>query len=287
MTIAIDCVLGMSITLTALIGLLLTFSLLRIVNLSHGEIIAVGAYSASFTSSLGASLFIQCVAGVLASSLLALGLEATIIRKFYGRHPSLSLLGTWGISIAIVQCLRLCFGPAGRFVPTTVEGSITFAGSEYPVYRSLVLVTSLILLVALALFIKSRRGLEIRAAIESPGLAESFGIDTSWSFKWTFVAGSAVAGLAGVLLAPMVAVHPAMGSEYTTMGFLAILVAGQCGIRGGIVSCVVLSATRTIISSLVDANTATICIYLLALSIIVGSSLLAPGRRKKLITWDG
>ncbi len=272
MTLFIDSLLAVSITMVALAGLLVTYGLLRIVNLAHGEMIAVGAYAASVASSTEAGFFVGCAYGFLLGGFLGALLERVVVRRFYGQNIALSLLGTWGISLGLVQILRLVFGPVGRFVPVPLEGTITFATADYPAYRVIVLGISIFILITLIMAIRSRIGLYIRAAMENQNKAESYGINTKRTFQLTFIIGSGLAGLSGALISPIVAIYPGMGTEYTILGFLALLLAGSHGINAAVFACILLSLCRSLVAGIVDANAATLAMYGASLLALLGFS---------------
>ena len=287
MTFLLDAMLTMSVTVVALSGLFVTYALLKVVNLAHGEMIAVGAYSATIAAGQGLGFAGSCLVGLVAASACGAVVERLVVRRFYGRNVALSLLGTWALSLAIIQLLRLCFGPAGRFMPTPVAGTVWLAGAEFPAYRLVVFAISVVMLGLLAVATRSRKGIEVRAAMEDASRAEAAGIDTGSLFQVTFVAGAALAGLAGALVAPLVATTPDMGAEFTTLGFLALLIGRSGRLVAGLGACAVLSLARSGLAAAFDANTAALLSYAGALVILLTQALLTDSNtsERQLLGW--
>ena len=270
MTLTIDSLLAIGATTLALLGLIVTYALLKIVNLAHGEMVAIGAYAAFVVAPHGGGLLPLCLSGFIVSAVVGAVLEYSVVRRFYGRSLAMSLLGTWGISLAIVQLLRLIFGPAGRFVAVPLSGTITLRSSPYPLYRLIVLTICFAVLSVLIAASRSRLGVNLRASLESSWRAQSYGINTESTFRWAFIAGAGLAGLAGALLAPITAVYPNMGGEFTTLGFVAILLTRTQNVTQSIVACAFLGAARSLFASAFDSTTATLLMYASASIVLLG-----------------
>jgi urea transport system permease protein len=269
-TLTIDSILAVAATVLALLGLIVTYGLLRVVNLAHGEMIAIGAYAAYMVTSHGGGLIAVCLCGFATSAVTGALIEWGVVSYFYGKGFALSILGTWGVSLAVVQILRLMFGPAGRFVTTSYAGSFSLGSSTYSVYRLMVLCICVTVLLILVAVIRSPLGLQVRAAMESSERAEAYGINTRETFRWAFIVGSGLAGLAGALLAPFSGVEPNMGGDYTTIGFVALLLTRTQRVGPSIVACALLGASRSLFAAIYDATTATLLMYTCALVALIG-----------------
>lgn len=223
-------------------GLSLIFGMMDIVNLAHGAFYMLGAYlawslvrgsaSACFRGSLDFWLALVLVPPLL--GLVGLALEPTLLRRLRGRHLEQVLL-TIGVAIVIADLVRWCWGGEVRALPEPrgLDASVAILGQQYPVYRLFLIAFGVVL--ALALWVvqeRTRLGALIRAGVSDTEMLAALGVDTDRLFAFTFGAGAALAGLAGVVAAPVLGLQPGM-DETALILSLIVIVVGGLGTLGG------------------------------------------------------
>ena len=214
------------------LGLAIVFGLLRILNMAHGEFVMLGAYAHLLTAQMGlppAMALPVCIGFVGITALIA---ERLVVRHLYDRMFD-SLLATWALSILMREAVELAWGRAYRNVPLPVEGVTQLGPVGYPTYRLLVI--ALIAAFFLALWLWYRRsltGVRLRAMVSNPALARASGINTARLSAMAFVTGCLMAGLAGLILAPVLAVEPNMGLDALIRSFFALVVGGLGTLEG-------------------------------------------------------
>lgn len=237
-----------SVLLLAAIGLAITFGLMGVINMAHGEMIMLGAYSAyvvqeGFRAFLPASLFdLYLVASVPVAFLVAgavgVALERGIIRFLYGR-PLETLLATWGISLVLQQLVRTVFGAPNKEVsnPSWMTGGIELIGGFTVTWNRIyiVLFCGLILAALAILLRKSAYGLHVRAVTQNRAMASVMGIPTARIDALTFGLGSGIAGMAGVALSQIGNVSPNLGTIYIVDSFLVVVFGGVGSLMGTLV----------------------------------------------------
>ena len=225
-----------SILLLSSLGLALSFGLMRVINMAHGEMLMAAGYITFLSAQwLGPTnyLWLAFPLAFLGTALLGALLELTVIRRLYGR-PLDTLLATWGISLILQQAGRSLFGPTGVPVvaPSWLNGAINIssgplAGMVIPYTRIFVIVLAgLVLLAMWWLFAKTRFGLYVRAVNQNREVASSLGVNTRWVDLGVFALGSGIAGIAGVALALLSPVNPTVGQSYIVNAFLVVIAGG-------------------------------------------------------------
>jgi branched-chain amino acid transport system permease protein len=203
------------------LGLSLIFSLGGIVNLAHGAFYAIGAYLTLVLSpylGFGGSL----VAAPVAVGLLGMVIERTLFRRFYRSDPILSLLMTFGLAMIAEQALRMIFGasPLSFSIPSWLRGQVALGSFIYSFYRVVLLGIAAACVTGLWLLLqKTSFGRVVRAGVQNPDMVGALGISLQPYMSVVAAIGIGLAGLAGVLLAPIYSVHPAMGQEIITPAF--------------------------------------------------------------------
>ncbi|AJY75617.1 branched-chain amino acid ABC transporter permease [Paenibacillus beijingensis] len=209
------------------VGLYIILGLMQVINMAHGDIVMLGAYSVFVLTQAGlhfwvAAVIATCIAGI-AGGLI----EIVVVRNLYKSGNLATMLATWGVGIVIQQAIKLTFGPQGQFVDVPMTSMISVFGVEYPSYRMMILFISTIILAAIFVVLqKTRAGLLVRATMDRTDMAEAMGIHTKRVYSYGFVAGSALAGLAGALISPIVSISPLMGIDYVTKSFLVVMTGG-------------------------------------------------------------
>lgn len=240
-----------SILVLAALGLAVIFGMMGVINVAHGEFIMLGAYGTFvFTRLLGLNIWLSMALGALVVGLIGLLIERAIIARLYGR-PLDTLLATWGLSLALVQVIRLSFGPQAQFLALPLVANVRLAGISFPVYRLLLVGLAVAaLLVLVWLFKHTDFGVDARAVIQNPSTAAAMGIDTSRMYMLTFGIGTAFAGLAGAVLSPLLNVEPAMGQKLIVKAFLVVVVGGAEIVGGTAMSSGLLGAIDSYVSYL-------------------------------------
>jgi urea transport system permease protein len=236
-----------SVLLLAAIGLAITFGVMGVINMAHGEMVMLGAYSTYLVQQAFRSLFPEALdysllAAVPAAFLLAgafgVALERSVIRFLYGR-PLETLLATWGISLVLQQLVRSLFGPTNREVvtPSWMSGSLELtSGLALTNNRLAIIIFAALVFLLLTLVIKKTTfGLQMRAVTQNRAMANSVGIRSTWVDAMTFGLGSGIAGMAGVALSQIDNVSPNLGQAYIIDSFLVVVFGGVGNIWGTLV----------------------------------------------------
>ncbi|MPT23192.1 MAG: urea ABC transporter permease subunit UrtB, partial [Starkeya sp.] len=241
-TIFIGLSLGSVLLLVAL-GLAITYGAMGVINMAHGEMVMIGAYTAVLTSLyLGFGLIAAMPVAFLVTALLGLAIEKLVVRRLYGRLLD-TLLATWGVAILVQQAVRLSFGLAffgitiaglgpglqNVSLPEWLGGTYGIAGSQISVYRSFIILVS-VALAALTwgLMYRTSFGMQLRAIMRNPQMAAACGIDTARINALAFAYGSGLAGVAGVLIGLYSnALFPLMGQPMLHKGIAVIILGGM------------------------------------------------------------
>jgi len=235
-----------SVLLLAAIGLAITFGVMGVINMAHGEMVMLGAYTtyvvqnavrAYLPNLADYSLVLSVPAAFLFTGLVGLVIERSVIRFLYGR-PLETLLATWGISLILQQAIRSVFGPTNREVsnPSWMSGAFEIGGLTLTWNRLWIVVFSLAVFFALLMLLKrSAFGLQMRAVTQNRRMASSMGIRTAWVDAFTFALGSGVAGMAGVALSQIDNVSPNLGQSYIIDSFMVVVFGGVGNLWGTLV----------------------------------------------------
>ena len=233
-----------SVLLLAALGLAITFGLMRVINMAHGELLMIGAYSTFavqrlfqlyFPQQLDLYLVLAVPVAFAVSMGIGMALERTVIRFLYGR-PLETLLATWGISLILIQSVRLIFGAQNVTVanPSWLSGGIELLPSVVLTYSRLAVILFSSAVVAFVWFMlqKTPLGLHVRAVTQNREMAASMGISTRRVDLWTFGIGSGVAGLGGVALSQLGNVGPELGQQYIVDSFMVVVLGGVGKLAG-------------------------------------------------------
>jgi branched-chain amino acid transport system permease protein len=230
------------------LGLSLIFSLGGVVNLAHGGFYAIGAYLAVLlTPRLGfAGAF---VVSPLAVGLIGIVVERLFFRRFYRSDPILSLLLTFGLAMVIEQGLRITFGaaPLPFSIPSELRGQIFIGDFIYSRYRLIILAVALAAVIATWFIVyRTAFGRVVRAGVQNPDMVGALGISLQPYMTAIAALGIGLAGLVGVLLAPISTVHPAMGAEILTAAFVVVVIGGLGSFWGVILAAALVGVVRGI-----------------------------------------
>ncbi len=217
------------------LGLAIIFGLMNVINMAHGEFLMLGCYSVMELKNLGLPFFVALALSPIVVAVIGLVAEEVLIRRTYARLLD-TILATWGLALVLRQSMVLIYGPGSYSVAPPPVGEVVLFGSPYPVYRLIVMAISLVTIVGTFLFFfRTRSGLAARAVIANRDMAACLGINTRRLDRVTFAFGSALAGLAGAAMAPMISIDPNAGLGWVVPAFLSILVGGIGTISGPLV----------------------------------------------------
>ncbi len=230
--------LGSVLTLTAL-GLAITFGVMRVINMAHGEMLMLGAYSALLVTDsrfLGLNLFVAIPVSFLLVAAVGYLLEVVLIRHLYDR-PLDTLLATWGVGMILQQAVLLSFGAnlQPMRTPDVLQGSVHLGGVTIPAYRLFIVgITGVCLLLVYVWFFKTSFGLKVRAVVQNRPMAAALGISTRRVDSLTFAFASGLAGVAGCILAHLYNVKYNMGTDYIVTAFMVVIMGGAGQLSGSV-----------------------------------------------------
>jgi len=269
-----------SILLLAALGLAITFGLMGVINMAHGEMLMIGAYSTFVVQNLFKEylpglfdwyLIAAIPTAFLVSALVGILLERSIIRHLYGR-PLETLLATWGISLVLIQSVRLIFGAQNVEVanPFYLSGGVeVFNGVVFPYSRIAIIFFAVFVVTAVwALLQKTSLGLQVRAVTQNRAMASCMGISTHRIDMWTFGLGSGVAGLGGLALSQIGNVGPELGQLYIVDSFMVVVLGGVGKIAGTVVGAMGLGVINKFLEPVAGAVLGKILILVLVIILI-------------------
>ena len=233
-----------SVLLLAATGLAITFGVMGVINMAHGEMIMLGAYTTYviqqlMPNSIEYSILVAIPAAFLVSGLVGVLIERGVIRFLHGR-PLETLLATFGVSLILQQAVRTIFSPLNRQVesPAWMSGSLELNAIFSITYNRLyILIFALLVFFALQLVLKKTSlGLQVRAVSQNRDMAKAIGIRTEWVDAMTFGLGSGVAGIAGVALSQLTNVGPNLGQAYIIDSFMVVVFGGVGNLWGTLVA---------------------------------------------------
>ncbi len=268
-----------SVLLLAAIGLAITFGVMGVINMAHGEMVMLGAYTTFVVQELFRayapdafdwSLVLAVPAAFAVAGLVGIAIERGIIRYLYGR-PLETLLATWGVSLILQQTVRRLFGPSNREVgaPSYMSGGFDLFGLVITYNRLWIIVFTLVVFAGLLAVLRlTRLGLEMRAVTQNRSMAASMGIRTGYVDAMTFGLGSGVAGIAGVALSQIDNVSPNLGQNYIIDSFMVVVFGGVGNLWGTLVSAFALGITNKLLEPWAGAVLAKILILVLLILFI-------------------
>ena len=225
-------ILGLSIAsiwLVAALGLTIIYGTIGVINMAHGEFIMLGAYTSYALQSWIGLPFLLCIpASFVVVAFVGLVLERGLIRYLYKR-PLDTLLATWGVSLVLVQGIRLIFGSDPKYlaVPQMFQSNLSLGFASMSVLRLIVFFAAVVLVAFLIfLFYRTRLGMQVRAVMQNKETAAAFGINADRVYMITFALGAGLAGIAGSLFGVLAIVLPNMGANYVVQAFLVVVVGG-------------------------------------------------------------
>jgi urea transport system permease protein len=260
-----------SVLLLAAIGLAITFGVMGVINMAHGEMVMLGAYvtfvvqeiiRTSYPGLFDYSLAIALPLAFIVAAVVGIFIERTVIRFLYGR-PLETLLATWGISLVLQQAVRSAFGPTNKEVgnPSWMSGAFDLGGILITYNRLWIIVfTGLVFVALLGMLRFTRLGLEMRAVTQNRSMAAAVGIRTARIDALTFGLGSGIAGIAGVALSQIDNVSPNLGQGYIIDSFMVVVFGGVGNLWGTLVGALTLGIANKFLEPFAGAVLAKIAI---------------------------
>ena len=235
------------------VGLTLIFGLMRFVNFAHGAFYLVAAYLAFAITRATGSIWLSLALAPLAVAILAVIIERVLLRHTYRMPHEAQILITFAIALLIQEAVIVIFGPLGQNVPVpaSLSGIVFLGPYVYPAYRLAVVAVAAIVACALWFVVeRTKLGAILRAGSESAEMVGLLGINVDRVFMTTFALGGALAGLAGVLAAPIRGVEPFMSGEALGIAFVVIVVGGLGTLSGALVGGLLIGLVQSIMSTL-------------------------------------
>lgn len=268
-----------SVLLLAAIGLAITFGVMGVINMAHGEMVMIGAYTTFVVQELirtynpalfDYSLLIAVPLAFVVAGFIGILIEQGIIRFLYGR-PLETLLATWGLSLVLQQAVRTAFGPTNREVgnPSWMSGAFEIGQLNITYGRLWIIVFTMAVFIGLLALLRfTRLGLEMRAVTQNRSMAASMGIRTSRVDALTFGLGSGIAGIAGVALSQIDNVSPNLGQGYIIDSFMVVVFGGVGNLWGTLVGAFTLGIANKFLEPYAGAVLGKIAILVLIILFI-------------------
>lgn len=230
-------------------GLTLIFGIMGVINLAHGSLYMVGAYAAAFAAAQTGSFPLAVLAGLTAAALIGMAMELLVLRRLYARDHLDQVLATFALILIFNQSVTILFGRQPLFVsvPPVLNGSVQLLpGLAYPVYRLVIIAVGLLVALGLYLLInRTRVGMLVRAGATHREMVRALGVDIRLLYTAVFGLGALLAGLAGLMAGPILAVQVGMGEQILIMTFVVVVIGGVGSIRGAFFGALIVGLVDT------------------------------------------
>ena len=264
-TQAINVLYAVSTLAILALGLAVIFGLLGVLNIAHGEFVMIGAYCAYLIQSWEWPYLVALPLALAICGVIGWAVEWIMIRPLY-RRPFDTLVATWGLSLLLRKIAEGIFGLGFRSVAIPLPGTVDFLGTEYPIYRLVLIAISLAVVAGLVIWYgSSRTGSRIRAMVSNPELAQAQGISVRQLAAGTFIVGTCLAGLGGVMIAPLAPVQPFMGLDYVLRAFFVLIVGGLGSVLGLVSGAAVIGGFDSVISAATTTTDGYFAVLVLAI----------------------
>jgi branched-chain amino acid transport system permease protein len=255
------------------LGLAIIFGMLRIINFAHGAQYMLGAFVGYLLLAwAGIGYWPALILVPLIVGLIGVAIERFAISRLYSLDPLYGLLFTFGLALVLEGIFRYYYGVSGKpyAAPPLLSGGINLGFMFLPIYRGWVVVASLVVCLGTWLAIeKTKFGSYLRAATENPSLVQAFGVNVPLLLTLTYGIGSGLAGLAGILAAPVYQVSPLMGSDLIIIVFAVVVVGGMGSILGAIVTGYILGLAEGLTKVFYPEASSTVVFVIMALVLLV------------------
>jgi len=259
---------GLIIALIAL-GLSLIFGVMGIVNMAHGDLYMIGAVLAFYLFPLLGSFWLALLVVPLIIAVIAAPIERFVLRPYEGHH-AVTMIATVGISFILQQAALATYGGIPKKMPDPWAVSFNLFGVSYPGYRLLIAGISIVILVAIWIFLyRTSYGVLIRASIQDQNMAAAMGINVNKVLVGTFVLGSVLAAIGGVLAAPVTQVFYLMGNDVGLLAFIVVIIGGLGSLGGTLVAALSLSAFEGVLSAVLSPTQSKAAIFVVMIIILM------------------
>ncbi|MEO8558205.1 MAG: branched-chain amino acid ABC transporter permease [Rhodospirillales bacterium] len=248
-------------------GLTIIFGILLVVNFAHGSLYALGAYLAATITAVTQHFWLALVLVPIVVAVVGVLIERFAIRPMRQRTVIMTLLLTFGLALIIDEVTRLIWGAAPRAVPVPelLSGAATIFGFTYPLYRLFIVALGAALALLLYLFLeKTDLGTVIRAASSDAEIVQVMGINTSLLFTCVFALGCGLAGLSGVIAAPLQTVGPSMGTDIIVDAFVVLVLGGLGSLRGTVMAALLVGQVRMLGAAVISEYSSVLTFVLMA-----------------------
>jgi branched-chain amino acid transport system permease protein len=254
------------------LGLSLTFGMLRVINLAHGAFFLMGAYFGVTAWNLTQSFWIAILAGVFGSALIGALLERSWLQRFYVRSELDQVILTFGFALVFADLMKMLWGKDIRSlpVPSAFSGTVSVAGTYFPSYRLVLIAVGFSLFIVTWMAIeRTRIGALIRASVSDRVMVSGLGFNIRLLFTYVFAFGTAVAGLAGVLGAPITGVYPGLDFEVLITTLIVVVVGGLGNITGAFWASLLIGLAETYGKAVYPAAASFIIFGLMAVVLLI------------------
>jgi len=263
-------------------GLNIIYGLSRVMNLAHGSFYAIGAYIGYTLALLGVPFYLTLIMAPLGVAILGLVIERVLITPIRKRPIVFTLILTYGLMFCLDGLIRYLWGSEVKFMalPSILTKTVGILGSHYPIYRLFVLFSVALILIALMLLLeKTKFGAVLRAASYIPEMVSCLGINMSIVYLSAFLLGCIMAGLAGVLSAPLYNLDPIMGHQMLISSFVVIVIGGLGSLKGSVIAALLIGLVQTLAEFFIT-DLAMVIVYLLMAVVLtfVPRGILGEGR---------
>ena len=238
-------------------GLTLVFGIMDLVNLAHGSLFMIGAFVGGTIALLTGSFVLGVLLMIPAMLVIGIVVEMTTLRTLYPRDHLDQVLATFGLILFFNEAVRLIWGPEGLVVPlpSWLDGVVALGfGITYPVYRIFIIIVGLLVAFGLYLLVgKTRIGMLIRAGASNRTMAAALGVDIGTLFTLVFALGAAMAGLAGMMIAPITEATIGMGNQIIIVAFVVIIIGGIGSVKGAFVGAMIVGLLDTMGRAYLDS----------------------------------
>lgn len=264
------------------VGLSVIFGLMSFINLAHGTLYMLGAYLGLVVVRETGSFWVALVVAPLAVAAIGGLLHVVLLRHMQQASPMRQVLVTFGLIYVGIDAVRYFWGnhSHGIDAPAAFAGSVTLLGETYPAYRLLVIAIGVAVLVLLTIGLeRTRLGAVVRAGVDDRETAAAIGLNVDLAFFVVFCLGCGLAGLAGVVAAPVLSIDPGMGMSILVLTLIVVVVGGPGSLRGAALGSLLVGVTETFGQVLVPEYSTMLLYALMALVLLLRPAGLAPVRR--------
>jgi urea transport system permease protein len=254
-----------SVVALVALGLGVIYGLLGVINMAHGEFVALGAYAAFLVTSSGMPYWVALILAPVLGMGAGMALQSGILSRLV-RRPLDAILVTLGLSLVFQQILQAVFGAVPRTVANPTPGAIEILGATFPTFRLVAILIAVVIIVATILFLaRSEFGIVVRAILQNREAASVNGVNAGRYSVWAFGLGAALAAIAGALIAPSTNVTPLMGATYLAPAFVAVILGGAGRPVGVLIGVAFMAGLEVILAPYIGATVARAGVLVLAI----------------------